>query len=184
MMTLLRSRQTMYILAAVAIGGLIIATGIGLIQAMVASSPSATPPPPEEEQGQQGQGEEGGEEVPETEEPPEVADLGEPPSGFAYESEEEDVHCESVECVRLVEVVPESEGADADTEEIIDEVYGHLLSQDWGQILPEGAESPEDAENSEIIMTNDEIMLADSSDHTADSSAVLMVGHVPEDSDT
>lgn len=167
---LLRSKKMMIILAVVVAVALVLTGGIGLFQAL-ATNPVASPPPAQDGQGQG--------EAPDPLEAPEIDVLGQAPSGLTYDSdEEEDVHCNPAECVRLVQVLPEDEGSEVDSEEAVEQVYGHLLDQNWGQLLPEGVEEPDDVPMSETIMTDGDVLVADSSEHGgSDSVAVLMLGN-------
>lgn len=171
MMELLRSRRTMFILAGVVIVGLVVSGGIGLLQSM--STVTQTDPAPE--QGQPPGG--GGGEETDPLEAPEASALGQAPDGLEYSSEDDDVECNPAECVRIVSVMSTDEDADLSSEEAVEAVYDQLLGQDWGQLLPEGAEEPSDVPQSETIMTDGEVMVADSTEHESDGAvAVLMLG--------
>lgn len=173
MMALLRSRRTMFILAGVVIVGLVVSGGIGLVQSM--STVAQTEPAPE--QGQPGGGGEGEGEEPDPLEAPEAGALGQPPDGLEYSSEDDDVECNPAECVRIVSVMTTDEDADASSDEAVEAVYEQLLGQDWGQLLPEGAEDPSDVPQNETIMTDGEVMVADATEHESDGAvAVLMLG--------
>ncbi|WP_017615573.1 hypothetical protein [Nocardiopsis salina] len=173
MMALLRSRRTMFILAAVVIVGLVVSGGIGLVQSMSTVAQTEQGPG----QGQEGGGQ-GGEGGPEPLEAPEAGVLGQAPTGLEYSSEEDDVECVPAECIRLVSVMTTDEDADVSSDEAVEAVYDGLLEQNWGQLLPEGAEEPDDVPLSETIMTDGEVMVADATEHESDGAvAVLMVGN-------
>lgn len=170
MMALLRSRRTMFILAAVVIVGLVVSGGIGLVQSMSTVAQTEQAPG----QGQEG----GGEGGPDPLEAPEAGVLGQAPTGLEYSSAEDDVECTPAECIRLVSVMTTDEDADVNSDEAVESVYDGLLEQNWGQLLPEGAEEPEDVPLSETIMTDGEVMVADATEHESDGAvAVLMVGN-------
>lgn len=172
MMALLRSRRTMFILAGVVIVGLVVSGGIGLVQSM--STVAQTEPAPE--QGQPPGGGEGGEGEPL--EAPEAGALGQAPDGLEYSSEDDDVECNPAECVRIVSVMSTDEDADVSSDEAVEAVYDQLLGQDWGQLLPEGADDPADVPQNETIMTDGEVMVADATEHESDGAvAVLMLGN-------
>lgn len=172
MLTPLRSKKMMIFLSVVVVVALVLTGGIGLFRAL-STNPVAAPPP---QDGQEGHGQE---EAPEPLEAPEVDALGQAPAGLTYTSDDEDVHCNPAECVRLVQVLPEEEeGAEVGSEKTIEQVYDHLLDQDWGQLLPEGVEEPADVPLSETMMTDGDVLVADSSEHGgSDSVAVLMLGN-------
>src|SRR5699024_5773039 len=171
MLTPLRSKKMMIFLSVVVVVALVLTGGIGLFQAL-ATNPVAAPPPQDGREGH-GQGE-----APEPLEAPEVDALGQAPAGLTYTSDDEDVHCNPAECVRLVQVLPEEEGSEVDSEKTIEQVYDHLLDQDWGQLLPEGVEEPADVPLGETMMTDGDVLVADSSEHGgSDSVAVLMLGN-------
>ncbi len=166
MLTPLRSKKMMIFLSVVVVVALVLTGGIGLFQAL-STNPVAAPPP-----------QDGQEEAPEPLEAPEVDALGQAPAGLTYTSDDEDVHCNPAECVRLVQVLPEEEGAEVGSEKTIEQVYDHLLDQNWGQLLPEGVEEPADVPLSETMMTDGDVLVADSSEHGgSDSVAVLMLGN-------
>ena len=166
MLTPLRSKKMMIFLSVVVVVALVLTGGIGLFQAL-STNPVAAPPP-----------QDGQEEAPEPLEAPEVDALGQAPAGLTYTSDDEDVHCNPAECVRLVQVLPEEEGAEVGSEKAIEQVYDHLLDQNWGQLLPEGVEEPADVPLSETMMTDGDVLVADSSEHGgSDSVAVLMLGN-------
>lgn len=168
MLAPLRSKKMMIILSVVVVVALVLTGGIGLFQAL-STNPVAAPPP------QGGQGQEG---APDPLEAPEVDALGQAPAGLSYSSADQDVHCNPAECVRLVQVLPEDEGSEADSEEVVEQVYEHLLDQNWGQLLPEGVEEPADVPLGETMMTDGDVLVADSSEHGgSDSVAVLMLGN-------
>lgn len=167
MLTPLRSKKMMIFLSVVVVVALVLTGGVGLFRAL-STNPVAAPPP-----------QDGQEEAPEPLEAPEVDALGQAPAGLTYTSDDEDVHCNPAECVRLVQVLPEEEeGAEVGSEKTIEQVYDHLLDQDWGQLLPEGVEEPADVPLSETMMTDGDVLVADSSEHGgSDSVAVLMLGN-------
>ncbi len=167
MMALLRSRRTMAVLVGVVVVGLIVSAAAGLFQAF-ATAPAV--PPLEQAQGQQGAP------GPRPEEPPAASALGEAPDGLSYSSGENDVYCEELECVRLVRVLTEDGEPTGDTEATVQDVYDHLLADDWLIMLPEGVESPDDVPLNQTVLTDQEVMVADSSQHEDDETpAVLMV---------
>ncbi|RKS06307.1 hypothetical protein DFP74_1935 [Nocardiopsis sp. Huas11] len=167
MKALLRSRRTMAVLVGVVVVGLIVSAAAGLFQAF-ATAPAV--PPLEQTQGQEG--------GPQPEEPPAASVLGEAPDGLSYTSGENDVYCEELECVRLVRVLTEDGETTEDTEATVQEVYDHLLANDWLIMLPEGVESPDDVPLEQTVLTDQEVMVADSSQHEDEETpAVLMVGN-------
>lgn len=168
MMALLRSRRTMFILVGVVIVGLVVSGAIGLVQSMstVAQTEQAR------EQGQTGG------EAPEPLEAPETGALGQPPDGFEYSSADDDVECTPAECVRLVSVMATDEDADVSSDEAVEAVYGQLLDQNWGQLVPEGTEDPSEVPLGETMMTDGEVMVADATEHASDGAvAVLMLSN-------
>ncbi|WP_241474765.1 hypothetical protein [Nocardiopsis xinjiangensis] len=171
-MALLRSRRTMFILAGLVIVGLVVSGGIGLVRSM--STVAQTGPAPG--QGQPGGGGEG--EQTDPLEAPEAGTLGQAPDGLEYSSEDDDVECNPAECVRIVSVMGTDEDTDVSSDEAVEAVYDQLRGQDWGQLLPQGAEEPSDVPQSETIMTDGEVMVADATEHGSDGAvAVLMLGN-------
>ncbi|OLT28630.1 hypothetical protein BJF83_14700 [Nocardiopsis sp. CNR-923] len=168
MMEFLRSRRFKIALASVVVVGLVVSGALGLFQALRAPTPPApvqTPDP-------------GAAQNQERSEAPDVDALGDPPEGLSYVSGDADVRCSIAECVRLVRVVA-AEGEQAPgSEEAIASVYDHLLGADWGQLLPEGAQSPGDVPLGDTILTDGDVMVTDSSEHDArDATALLMLGN-------
>ncbi|MFI6575661.1 hypothetical protein ACIBFB_07650 [Nocardiopsis sp. NPDC050513] len=168
MMELLRSRRFKIALASAVVVGLVVSGALGLFQALrapVAPAPGATP-------------DAGAAPTQERLEAPDVDVLGDPPEGLSYLSEDADVRCSAAECVRLVRVVAAEGEETPGSEEAIASVYDHLLGADWGQLLPEGAESPDDVPLGETILTDGDVLVADSSEHDAeDATALLMLGN-------
>ncbi|WP_193517916.1 hypothetical protein [Nocardiopsis kunsanensis] len=172
MMALLRSRRTMFILAGVVIVGLVVSGGIGLVRSL--STVAQTGPVPGQEEPGGGRQGEGADPL----EAPEAGALGQPPNGLEYSSQEDDIECNPAECVRLVSVMSTDEDTDVSSDEAVESVYAQLLEQDWGQLLPEGAEEPSDVPRSETIMTDGDVMVADATEHDSDGAvAVLMLGN-------
>ncbi|WP_116246327.1 hypothetical protein [Nocardiopsis sp. FIRDI 009] len=168
MMALLRSRRFTIALAVALVVGLVVSGALGLFHALRAPVPTASPEPPAS----------GAAQAPERLEAPDVDVLGDPPEGLSYVSGDEDVQCTTAECVRLVRVVAEEGAPAADSEEAIESVYHHLLDANWGQLLPEGAESPDDVPLGETILSDGDVLVADSSDHDAEeATALLMLGN-------
>ncbi|MFV2198284.1 hypothetical protein [Nocardiopsis sp. LOL_012] len=161
MMTLLRSRRFKVVLAVVVVTGLVLSGLWGLFSSFRApvTSPAEAPTSASPL------------------EAPDVDVLGEPPEGLAYASDDtEDVQCTRAECFRLVQVVTDGGEPVPDSEEAIESVYRHLLDADWGQLLPEGAESPDDVPLGETFLTDGQVLVTDSSDHSAqDAPALLML---------
>ncbi|KOX11263.1 hypothetical protein [Nocardiopsis sp. NRRL B-16309] len=164
----LRSRRTMAVLVGVVVVGLIVSAAAGLFQAF-----ATAPEVPPLEQSQEQPGAPG----PQAEEPPPASALGEAPDGLSYRSGENDVYCEEQECVRLVRVLTEDGEPTDDTEATIQDVFDHLLDEDWLIMLPEGVESPDDVPLEQTVLTDEEVMVADSSQHEDEETpAVLMIG--------
>lgn len=169
MMALLRSRKTMFVLVGLVVVGLVISGAIGLFQSFNAA------PVAQGEQGQ-GQGQQGTPEGQQQEPPPDVDALGSPPSGFTYVDQDE-AHCNGSICFRLILVAgEEGEALDMETDEAIGTVYEHLLANGWEQELPSEADSPDDIELTDSVLTDGEILVADSSS-PGDSVPVLMLGN-------
>ncbi|MEV2278376.1 hypothetical protein AB0I72_22590 [Nocardiopsis sp. NPDC049922] len=168
MMELLRSRRFKIALASAVVVGLVVSGALGLFQALRAPVPPAPGEVPDS----------GAAQNQERLEAPDVDVLGDPPEGLSYVSEDGDVRCSTAECVRLVRVVA-AEGEEAPgSEEAITSVYDHLLDANWGQLLPEGAQSPDDVPLGETILTDGDVLVADSSEHDAeDATALLMLGN-------
>jgi hypothetical protein len=158
----------MAVLVGVVVVGLIVSAAAGLFQA-IATAPVT--PPTEQPQGQQG--------APgaEPQEAPPASVLGDAPDGLSYASGDNDVFCDETECVRLVQVLTEDGEPTDDTEGTVQDVYDHLLEEGWLIMLPEGVESPDDVPLSQTVLTDQDVMVADSSQHEdAGTPAVLMVG--------
>ncbi|XKK41516.1 hypothetical protein HFP72_15085 [Nocardiopsis sp. ARC36] len=172
MMALLRSRNTMFVLAAVVIVGLVVSAGLGLFNA-IGSAPTAPAAPPQG-QGQEGQGGQGTGPAPDA--PPDVDVLGQAPAGLSYVSDPEaDVYCEQNECVRLVMVLTEGGELPEDSRESVETVLSHLAEHGWEEQSPQGA--PE----GRAFLTDGDHLLADTSSHdTADASAMLMLGNAEQ----
>lgn len=169
MMALLRSRKAMFFLVGLVVVGLVVSGALGLFNA-IATAPASAPAAPE------------GQSAPEAPDPADApgADvLGAAPPGLAYSSDPEDgVHCDALECVRLVAVLTEEGEAPEDSEEAVETVYHHLMDHGWKMMLPEGVESPDDVYVGETFLTDGTTLIADSSDHGGgNSSAVLMLGN-------
>ncbi|MFD3687986.1 hypothetical protein ACFWTE_24585 [Nocardiopsis sp. NPDC058631] len=165
MMALLRSRRTMFVLAAVVIVGLVVSAGLGLFNAIGSDPTTPTAPP----QGQ-GQQEQGGE-VPASAAPPDTDVLGQAPAGLSYVSDPEaDVYCEEGECARLVMVLSEDGELPEDSREAAETVFAHLTEHGWEDQDPQGA--PE----GRAFLTDGDHLLADTSSHdAADAPAMLML---------
>ncbi len=167
MMALLRSRRTMYVLVGLVVVGLVVSGAIGLFQSFNAP-PVATSP--QDQQGQPGQGQQG-------DAPPEVDALGSPPSGFTYVDQDE-AHCAQGHCFRLIVVAGEDgEELDGDAEESVAAVYEHLLANGWSQQLPPDAESTDDVELLDSVLTDGTTLVADSTAPSAGAVPVLMLGN-------
>jgi hypothetical protein len=165
MMALLRSRTTMYVLATVVVVGLVVSAAVGLFNSLGAA-PVAS----------QQSGQENGAPPAQAPEVPDASTLGDPPPGLAYASHpEDDVYCRQEGCARLVTVLTEDEEITEDARATVEEVYDHLLDRDWKIMLPEGAESPEDVPVEQTVLTDETVMIADSSTGAAGEPAVLMV---------
>ena len=171
MMALLRSRKTMYLLVGLVVVGLVVSGAIGLFQSFN-TNPVGAP----ENQGPQGQGQPGGQGQ-EQEPPPEVGALGTPPSGFTYVDQDE-AHCAQNVCFRLILVAGEDgEELDMDSDEAIRAVYEHLLANGWSQELPPEAESADDIELTDSVLTDGDTLVADSSAPGGDALPILMLGN-------
>ncbi|MGQ4267355.1 hypothetical protein [Nocardiopsis changdeensis] len=165
MMALLRSRTTMYVLASIVVVGLVVSAAVGLFNSL-----GAVPP------GAQQTGQEGTAPPAQAPDVPEASSLGDPPPGLAYVSAPEtDVYCRQEGCARLVTVLTEDEEVTEDARATVQEVYDHLLDRDWKIMLPEGAESPEDVPPEQTVLTDETVMIADSSTGNAGDPAVLML---------
>ncbi|WP_306367685.1 hypothetical protein [Nocardiopsis sp. CC223A] len=165
MMALLRSRTTMYVLASVVVVGLVVSAAVGLFNSL-----GSVPP------GAQQTGQEGGAPPAQAPDVPEVSSLGDPPPGLSYTSDPEDgVYCRQEGCALLVTVLTEDGEITGDARATVREVYDHLLDRDWKIMLPEGAESPEDVPPEQTVLTDETVMIADSSTGAAGEPAVLMV---------
>ncbi|CAL9500860.1 hypothetical protein SUDANB121_03450 [Nocardiopsis dassonvillei] len=165
MMALLRSRTTMYVLASIVVVGLVVSAAVGLFNSIGAVSTGAPQ-----------SGQEGG--APPAQEPdvPDVSSLGDPPSGLVYTSDPENgVYCQQQGCARLVTVLTEDDEPTEDPRATVQEVYDHLLDRDWKIMLPPGAESPEDVPPEQTVLTDDTVMIADSSTGNSGDPAVLMI---------
>ncbi|WP_046469384.1 hypothetical protein [Allosalinactinospora lopnorensis] len=159
MMALLRSRRMLVILVGVVTAALIATGAVGLFNAMRAPAPAPPSPP-------QGQGAE------ESAPAPEMDALGSAPDEVDYTDLGEE--CEGGECYRLVGIT--AEGLDGD--EAIEAVYGHLLDQEWGQVVPEGSQEPEDVPETDTILTDGEVMVQGSSaPYAQDTTAGLILAH-------
>ena len=167
MMALLRSRTTMYVLASVVVVGLVVSAAVGLFNSLRAVPAKA--PQADRENG-----------APPVQAPdvPGTASLGTPPSGLSYVSDPEaDVYCRPEGCARLVTVLTEDEEAAEDPGATVQEVYDHLLDRGWKIMLPEGAESPDDVPLEQTVLTDETVMVADSSTGAFGDPAVLMLRH-------
>lgn len=172
MMALLRSRKMLYVLVGMLVLGLVVSGAVGLFQSF------NTPPQaaPQGEQGQLDQPEQPGQEGQE-DAPPEVDVLGNPPTGFTYVDQDE-AHCAQGACFRLILVAGEDgEELDGEAQESIETVYEHLLNSGWRQELPEDADSPDDIALADSVLTNGDVLVADSSAPAADALPVLMLGN-------
>ncbi len=165
MMALLRSRTTMYVLVGIVVVGLVVSAAVGLFNSLGAATPgspragqeSGAPPAPEADV-------------------PDVSSLGSVPSGLTYSSDPDaDVYCRQEGCARLVTVLTEDGEVTGDARATVQEVYDHLLDRGWKIMLPEGAESPEDVPPEQTVLTDDTVMIADTSTGGAGEPAVLMV---------
>lgn len=167
MLTLLRSRKTMFVLAGVVVVGLVLSAGIGLFNA-IGTAPASAPPQPQD--GGRGSA------PPAADPPPDVEALGQAPSGLSYVSDQEDdVYCEATECVRLVMVMTEDGELTEDSSETIDTVVAHLTERGWQERDPEGAAEEQ------VFLSDGEHMVADTSSHGTDGSpATLMLGDAEE----
>ncbi|MFL1378402.1 MULTISPECIES: hypothetical protein [unclassified Nocardiopsis] len=165
MMALLRSRTTMYVLASIVVVGLVVSAAVGLFNSL-GTVPSGAP--------QTGQGD--GAPPARAADVPDVSLLGNPPPGLSYASDpEDDVYCRQEGCARLVSVLTEDGEATEDPRATVREVYDHLVDRDWMIMLPEGVESPDDLPLEQTVLTDQTVMVADSSTGAAGEPAVLMV---------
>ncbi|GAA3728891.1 hypothetical protein HDA32_000102 [Spinactinospora alkalitolerans] len=154
MMALLRSRTTMFVLVGVVTIGLVATMAVGLFNAMSAPTPpageQAEPPPPA----------------------PDMASLGQPPDGVEYTDLGE--QCNAAECYRPVAVTAE----DLDAEGAIEAVYGHLLDQGWGRLLPQGEDDPDEVPLAESALADGSVMVQGSTQpYTEESTAGLVLAH-------
>ncbi|PWV45489.1 hypothetical protein [Nocardiopsis sp. L17-MgMaSL7] len=175
MMALLRSRKLLYVLVGLVVVGLVVSGAIGLFQSFN-SPPVATPG---DGQGQQGPGQQGEQGTP----PPDVGALDSPPSGFTYVDQDE-AHCSQGQCFRLIVIAgEEGEELDGEPEEAVRAVYEHLVSHGWRQEIPPGAESEEDVELIDTVLTDDTTLVADSTASEPGALPVLMLGNAGNPAD-
>lgn len=160
MMALLRSRMTMYILAALVTVGMVATGAVGLFTMSSAPAPeSSTPEAPE-----------GSQQPPVP--APDMAELGEAPGDTSYTDIGQ--QCEGGECYRLVGITTE----DLDSEEAVDTVYDHLLNKGWAQTLPQGEDDPDEVPTEQTHLTNGSVLLKGSTDpYGPDTTAGLMLAH-------
>lgn len=176
MMALLRSRKTMFVLVGLVVVGLVISGAIGLFQSFNAAPVAGPEGQGQQGQGEQGQGQQGSPDGQQQEPPPEVDVLGSPPSGFTYVDQDE-AHCNGSICFRLILVAGEDgEELDMETDEVVGTVYEHLLANGWNQELPPEADSPDDIALTDSVLTDGDILVADSSS-PGDSIPVIMLGN-------
>ncbi|TQN28799.1 hypothetical protein FHX37_4164 [Haloactinospora alba] len=157
MMALLRSRMTMYVLAALVTVGMVATGAVGLFT--MSSAPAPKSPAPE-----------GSQQPPAP--APEMSEIGEAPGDASYTDLGQ--QCEGGECYRLVGIAAE----DLDSEEAVDTVYDHLLDKGWGQTLPQGEDDPDDVPTEQTYLTNGSVLLKGSTDpYGPDTTAGLMLTH-------
>lgn len=163
MMAMLRSRKMMIFLAVLVTVGLVCTGMVGLFRAMSAPSPAENASP----------------ENPSTapRSAPAMDALGTAPSSVEYSDLGE--QCDTNECYRIVGITAD----DLDGAAAVEEVYGHLVDNSWGRMLPKGENDPDEVPLTETVLTNGNVIVQGNSEpYAPETTAGLIVAHAQEPS--
>jgi hypothetical protein len=147
-MSLLRSRTTLQVLVGAVVLALVASLGYGLVTSRQAPEPQEVAPPPD------------------------MGELGSPPSHVDYLDLGEE--CDQRECARVVGLA--GEGLDA--EEAIDAVYTTLMERGYSLMLPPGEDDPDEVDWVEVALTDGDVFVqASDTAPTEDTLAHLIILH-------